>query len=168
MTSGPTQVRGGGGPTHPDPLTHGLAHRHGVSAGQPGRGAPGHKAADGCFPAGAVGHGLRGQGTRGTESLMTSGLTTVMTTIQFLVANFSAIEISRTSDIETAEQLTRTLTTEANLSHHDLTRVTVSSMTRETARVLFTCQEFAANSVTHKLHLTLDHRGGGSTGASLP
>lgn len=99
---------------------------------------------------------------------MTRGLTTVMTTIQFLVANFSAIEISRTSDIETAEQLTRTLTTEANLSHHDLTRVTVSIMTCETARVLFTCQQFAANSVAHKLHLTLDHRGGGSTGASLP
>ena len=114
MTFGPTQVRGGGGAAHPDLLTHGLAHRHGVSAGQPGRGAPGHKAADGCFPAGAMGHGLRGQGTRGAGSFMTHSLTTVMTTIQFLVANFPAIEISRTPDIETTEQLTRTLTTEAN------------------------------------------------------
>ena len=41
-------------------------------------------------------------------------------------------------------------------------------MTRETARVLLACQEFAANSVTQKLHLTLDHGGGGSTGAGLP
>ena len=116
MTFVPTQVGGGGWAAHPDPLTHGLAHGHRVSAGQPGRGAPGHQAADGCLPAGAVGHGLRGQRTRGTRAFMTRGLTIVMTTIQCLVANFSAIEISRTSDIETAEQLTRTLTTEAHCS----------------------------------------------------
>ena len=107
-------MRGGGGSTRPDPLAHRLAHGHGVSAGQPGLGSPHNQTPDGCLPAGAVGHGLRGQRTRGTGAFVTQGLATMVTTIQFLVANFSAIEISRTSDIETAENLASTLTTETH------------------------------------------------------
>ena len=114
VTSLLTQVRGGGGTTRPDPLTHRLAHGHGVSAGQSGLGSSQHQTPDGCLPAGAGGHGLRGQRTRGTGALVTQGLATVVTTIQFLVANFSTVEISRTSDIETAENLARTLTTETH------------------------------------------------------
>ena len=107
-------MRSRGGPTLPDPLANSLTHGHGVSAGQPGLGPPGHQTADGGFPAGAVGHGLGGQRTRGTGAFMTRSLTIMLTAIQFLVANFSAIEISRTSDIETTRQLTRTLTTETH------------------------------------------------------
>ena len=114
VTSLLTQVRGGGGATRPDPLTHRLAHGHRVSAGQSGLGSSQHQTSDGCLPAGAGGHGLRGQRTRGTGALVTQGLATVVTTIQFLVANFSTVEISRTSDIETAENLARTLTTETH------------------------------------------------------
>ena len=54
------------------------------------------------------------------------------------------------------------------MGHHDLTRVTVSSMTREATRVLTTGQELATHPVTHQLHLTLDQRARGSTGTSLP
>ena len=107
-------MRSRGGATLPDLLAHSLTHGHGVSAGQPGLGPPGHQTANGGFPAGAVGHGLWGQRTRGTGAFMTLSLTIMLTAIQCLVANFSAIEISRTSDIETTEQLTRTLTTETH------------------------------------------------------
>ena len=107
-----TQMRGRGGATHPDSLTDCLTHRHRVSAAKPGLGSSHNQTLDGCFPAWTVGHGLRGQRTRSTGAFVTQGLATVMTTIQFLVANFSTIEISRTSDIETTENLARTLTTE--------------------------------------------------------
>ena len=114
VTSLLTQMRGRGGATHPDSLTDRLTHRHGVSAGKPGLGSSHNQTLDGCFPAWAVGHGLRGQRTGSTGAFVTQGLATVMTTIQFLVANFSTIEISRTSDIETTENLARTLTTETH------------------------------------------------------
>ena len=114
VTSLLTQMRGGGGSTRPDTLTHRLAHGYRVSAGQPGLGSFHNQTPDGCLPAWAGGHGLRGQRTRGTGAFVTQGLATMVTTIQFLVANFSAIEISRTSDIETAENLASTLTTETH------------------------------------------------------